>query len=87
MKKKIISNTILFLIILLFVKGFEFIFGSSNSIVGVTLIIAILILMQEDLTKNFSKNLLRLLLMNLLSGVFSYLSTNNMYLKFLLLPE
>ena len=84
MKKKIISNTILFLIILLFVKGFEFIFGSSNSIVGVTLIIAILILMQEDLTKNFSKNLLRLLLMNLLSGVFSYLATNNMYLGLVL---
>ena len=64
MKKKVISNTIIFLVILLFVKGFEVIFGSNNSLVGVTIIISILVLMQEDLTKNLSSNLNKLLFMN-----------------------
>ena len=80
MKKKVISNTIIFLVILLFVKGFEVIFGSNNSLVGVTIIISILVLMQEDLTKNLSSNLIKLLFMNLISGVFSNIATNNMYL-------
>ena len=84
MKKKVISNTIIFLVILLFVKGFEVIFGSNNSLVGVTIIISILVLMQEDLTKNLSSNLIKLLFMNLISGVFSNIATNNMYLGLVL---
>ena len=84
MKKKVISNTIIFLVILLFVKGFELIFGSNNSLVGVTIIISILVLMQEDLTKNLSSNLIKLLFMNLISGVFSNIATNNMYLGLVL---
>lgn len=84
MKKKVISNTIIFLVILLFVKGFEVIFGSNNSLVGVTIIIAILVLMQEDLTKNLSSNLMKLLFMNLISGVFSNIATHNMYLGLVL---
>ena len=84
MKKKVISNTIIFLVILLFVKGFEVIFGSNNSLVGVTIIISILVLMQEDLTKNLSSNLMKLLFMNLISGVFSNIATNNMYLGLVL---
>ena len=84
MKKKVISNTIIFLVILLFVKGFEVIFGSNNSLVGVTIIISILVLMQEDLTKNLSSNLMKLLFMNLISGVFSNVATHNMYLGLVL---
>lgn len=84
MKKKVISNTIIFLIILLFVKGFEVIFGSNNSLVGVTIIISILVLMQEDLTKNLSTNLIKLLFINLISGVFSSIATHNMYLGLVL---
>ena len=84
MEKKVISNTIIFLVILLFVKGFEVIFGSNNSLVGVTIIISILVLMQEDLTKNLSSNLMKLLFMNLISGVFSNVATHNMYLGLVL---
>ena len=84
MKKKVVSNTIIFLVILLFVKGFEVIFGSNNSLVGVTIIISILVLMQEDLTKNLSSNLMKLLFMNLISGVFSNVATHNMYLGLVL---
>ena len=84
MKKKFISNTIMFLVILLFIKGFEIIFGSNNSLVGVTIIISILVLMQEDLTKNLSSNLIKLLFMNLISGVFSTIASHNMYLGLIL---
>lgn len=84
MKKKFISNTIMFLVILLFIKGFEIIFGSNNSLVGVTIIISILVLMQEDLTKNLSSNLMKLLFMNLISGVFSTIASHNMYLGLIL---
>lgn len=84
MKKKFISNTIMFLVILLFIKGFEIIFGSNNSLVGVTIIISILVLMQDDLTKNLSSNLIKLLFMNLISGVFSTIASHNMYLGLIL---
>lgn len=84
MKKKIISNTIIFLVILFFVKGFEIIFGANNSLVGVTIIISILVLMQEDLTKNLFSNLMKLLFMNLISGVFSTIASHNMYLGLIL---
>ena len=56
MKNKIISNTIMFIVILLFVNLFGRIFGASNNLVGVTILVSILVLMQEDLTKNLYNN-------------------------------
>jgi len=72
MKKQIISNTILFCFILIFVKSFEFLFGLGNTLVGVTLIIAILVLMGENLFQNPIKNLLIIILVNVSSGFFDY---------------
>lgn len=83
MRKKILSNTILFGTILLFVKVFERIFGSNNNLVAVTVIISILVLMQEDLTKDFAKNLTRLFLINIILGVFSYLAILNIWTGFI----
>lgn len=83
MRKKILSNTILFGTILLFVKAFERIFGSNNNLVAVTVIISILVLMQEDLTKDFAKNLTRLFLINIILGVFSYLAILNIWTGFI----
>lgn len=83
MRKKILSNTILFGTILLFVKVFERIFGSNNNLVAVTVIISILVLMQEDLTKDFAKNLTRLFLINIILGVFSYLAILNIWTRFI----
>lgn len=75
---KIKANTIMFISIVAFVKIFEIIFTPSNTLVGVTVIISILILMKENLTKNPVKNLLILLLINLSLGGLSHISSNNM---------
>lgn len=80
MWKKFIENTRMFFIILLFVKVFEVIFGSNNSLVGVSILITILILKYEDLTENFWGSLFKILFVNVVSGIFTYLATNNIYL-------
>lgn len=84
MWNKFISNTRLFLFILLFVKIFETIFGASNNLVGVSVLITILILKYENLTDNFWGNFFKITSINLLSAIFCYLSTNNIYLGILL---
>lgn len=84
MVKKITSNTILFLCIVGFVTLFKGLFGEANSLVGVTLIISILILMRENLIKNPVKNFLAIIFLNIISGVFSHVSSQNMWLGLLL---
>lgn len=84
MLKKIKSNTMLFVIILTFIKIFESIFGTKNSLVGVTVIVAILVLMQEDLTKKPIQNFISLLLLNLLLGLFAHVSSHNMWIGLIL---
>lgn len=80
MNKNVTSNTIIFIIIITFVKIFEAVFGKVNNLVGVAVIIAILVFMQEDLTKNPIENFIKLFLMNLVSGVFAHLSSNNIWI-------
>ena len=84
MKKKIISNTRMFLIILLFVNLFGGIFGKSNILVGVTVLVSILVLKHQDLTKNLYSNLIKLLFINLISGFFSHIASHYMYLGLVL---
>ncbi|WP_301214120.1 FUSC family protein [uncultured Clostridium sp.] len=84
MKNKIIANTINYLAILLFVNVFAAIFGRGNTLIGVTIVVAISILKMEDMTKNFYSNLLKLLFINLISGVFAHLSSHNVYLGLIL---
>lgn len=84
MSKKIISNTMIFVIIIAFVKMFEVIFTPSNTLVGVTVIIAILILIREDLTKKPVKNFIILLLLNIGIGIFSHISSDNMWIGLIL---
>lgn len=84
MWKKIKSNTIVFVIILAFVKIFEAIFGARNNLVGVTVIIAILVLMQKDLTKKPVVNFTKLLLLNLFLGLFANISSHNMWVGLIL---
>ncbi len=84
MKNKIVANTINYLAILLFVNVFALIFGRGNTLVGVTIVVAISILRLEDMTKNFYSNLFRLLFINLISGVFAHLASHNIYLGLIL---
>ena len=44
MGKKIIGNTLIFVFMMGFIVGFNMIFGSENTLIGVTTITAVLIL-------------------------------------------
>ena len=80
MKKLIISKTLLFVFIVLFVSGFTSVFGKENSLIGVTIIIAMLMYLERDLTIHPWRNFFMLLGINLLQGIFSYLSAMNLWL-------
>ena len=84
MKNKVIANTINYLAILLFVNVFALIFGRGNTLIGVTIVVAVSILKLEDMTKNFYGNLLKLLFINLISGIFAHLASHNIYLGLIL---
>ena len=80
MKKKIISNTRMFLIILLFVNLFGGIFGKSNILVGVTVLVSILVLKHQDLTKNLYSNLMKLTFYQFdFGGFFSYIKSSYLF--------
>ena len=79
MKQLIISKTYIFIIIVLFVSGFQKIFGEINSLIGATIMIAALTYLERDLTIHPWKNFFWLLTVNVLQGVFAYISTINMW--------
>ncbi len=80
MKKLIISKTLLFLFIILFITGFSGIFGAENSLIGVSIVIAILMYLERDLTANPWRNFFWLLSVNVLQGIFGYLAVMNLWL-------
>ncbi len=80
LKKLIISKTLLFLFIVLFISGFTSVFGKENSLIGVTIIIAMLMYLERDLTVHPWRNFFMLLSINLLQGIFGYLSAMNLWL-------
>ena len=78
-KKLIISNTILFVAILLFINVFNMLFGAMNSVVGVTIITGALTLLQKDLTASPVENTINLIVINLFTGVMAYIASMNMW--------
>lgn len=79
MKKLIISKTLLFICIVLFVTGFKGVFGAENTLIGVAIVIAFLMYLERDLTANPWKNFFLLLGINLLQGIFGHLSAMNLW--------
>lgn len=80
MKKLVISKTLIFLFIVLFVAGFKGVFGAENTLIGVTTVIALLMYLERDLTANPWRNFFILLGINVLQGVFGFLSAMNLWL-------
>lgn len=80
MKKKIISNTIIFVLIIAFISAFSKIFGDVNSLVGVGIATIALVLVERDLTIHPFRNTIKLLAINLGLGVFSFVSHINMWI-------
>lgn len=80
LKKNIISKTILFFAIMIFVVIFKSLFGDENTPIGITTIIALLMLLGKDLTKNPFKNFLILLGINLALGFGSFIAASNIWI-------
>ena len=78
--KNIISKTILFFGILIFIVIFKTIFGQENTPVGITTVIALLVLLSKNLIKEPFKNFSLLLLTNLGLGFASFIAANNLWI-------
>ena len=78
--KKIFSNLIFLLFIIIFVVLFKVGFGETNLLIGVTTITTILMFMQYDLSANPIKNFLKLIIINILMSLAAYGTLYNVYL-------
>ena len=77
MKKKIITQTFLFISIVLFVNIFTNIFGTENSLIGVSTVIASLVLLEKNLTHNPLISFVELVATNLLIGILAFIANQN----------
>lgn len=68
-KKIIITNTIIFMVVMFFVITFKSIFGNENTLIGVTTITATLMFLERDFTGAPLKNILKFIGVNLLIGL------------------
>lgn len=80
MKKLILSKSIMFIFILIFINLFIAAFGGENTLIGVTVITATLMLLERDLTISPFKNTLRLLGINIFLGLLSFIAIQNIFL-------
>lgn len=80
MKQKIITNSIIFVLIIAFISGFSAIFGDANTLVGVGIATIALVLAERDLTIHPILNTLKLLVINLTLGIFAYISHGNIWI-------
>lgn len=76
-KSQIIWNTIIFIFILGFINLTSALFGEANKVVGVVVITTALAFIQRDLTTSPIENLIKLIVLNVLTGVFSSLAVIN----------
>lgn len=84
MKKLIISKTLIFMFVVIFVTVFRMIFHEENLLIGVTTVIMILMYLERDLTINVWQNFFGLLAVNLLQGIFAFISADNMWMGIVL---
>ncbi|WP_158540726.1 FUSC family protein [Romboutsia weinsteinii] len=80
----IFSKTLLFIVIVLLVSIFKSIFGEENSLLAVTSIVLMLILLPKDLTVHPVKNLLGLIVINLVFGLSAFLASQSLILALVL---
>lgn len=83
MKKQIISNTIMFVFIMLFVMLFSNIFGEANKMVGIVVLIIGLVISEKDLTQNLNVLTVWLVSVNIFMGIASYFAILNPFLGLL----
>ena len=79
-KKLIVSKTVTFIAIIAFIVVFKLMFGEKNTLICVTTVTATLMFLERDLSLSPVRNTIKLILINLLIGISSYLVISNMYL-------
>lgn len=79
-KQFILSKTLLFIAIVTFIIFFNMIFSSANTLVGVTSATAMLMFLQRDLTISPLRNMFKLIGVNLIIGIGSFLASLNLWL-------
>ena len=77
MKQLIISKTLIFIFVILFVTGFEAVFGQQNVLIGVTTVVALLMYLERDFAASPWKSLMIILAVNLSQGLFGQLALIN----------
>lgn len=77
MGKKIIGNTLIFVFMMGFIVGFNMIFGSENTLIGVTTITAVLMFLEKDFSLNPVRTGIKLICFNVLMGVVTFIASKN----------
>ena len=83
-KKKILSTTIMFVVIVAAIVGFKSIFGDENTLVGVAGITAALSLLGTDYTINPLRNTVYFVGLEIVLGVGAFLAANNSILALII---
>ena len=76
-KENIKKQTFMFVFIVAFIMSFKSIFGDKNTLIGVSTITAMLMFINVDLTMSPMENLMKLILLNVITGVGAYISLLN----------
>lgn len=77
MTKKIVGNTVIFVVMVGLIIGFSAIFGSENTLIGVTTITAVLMFLQKDFSLNPLMTTIKLICFNVLMGIVTFLASKN----------
>lgn len=80
MGKKIIGNTIIFVVMIGLIIGFSIIFGFENTLIGVTTFTAVLMFLQKDFSLSPLSTAIKLICFNILMGVITFLASQNVIL-------
>lgn len=78
-KKLVLSKTIIFIIIIGFIVIFKTLFGEENTLIGVSVITATLMLLERDLTLSPFKYFVSFTTINLLLGILSFIASLNIW--------
>ncbi|NFF65897.1 FUSC family protein [Clostridium sporogenes] len=79
-KKLLVSKTALFVFIILFIVAFQKIFGIENTLIGVTVITAALMLLERDFTLSPFKYLIYIIGINLFLGIAAFVASKNLWI-------
>lgn len=83
-KKKILSTTIMFVVIVAAIIGFKSVFGDANTLVGVAGITAALSLLGTDYTINPVRNTIYFVCLEVVLGIGAFLAANNSLLALII---